>query len=94
MLAMEETHLIAMALREYLRTLVNATELKDMDIDIACGEPFSALEEGLNIAHQYSIAVPPLFAEKITAIPLIPNDYLVVYRSLLSALPVYWQKAS
>lgn len=94
MLAMEETGLIAMALREYLRSFVAVSALKDMDIDLGAGEPHSALEEGLNVAVEYSIALPPVFAEKIAAITSLPQEYAMVYRSLVAALPVYWQQAS
>lgn len=91
---MSETGLLSKVWREYLRSCVAASELKDMDLDVGAGEPHSALEVGLNVANLHSIALPPVFVEKIESLPLLLQGFKTVYHALVSSLPDFWHTAS
>ena len=64
MLVMDESEFIARALRDYLRSRVDQKVIRSMDWDLEAGEPVSAVCEGLAIADQYSLSLPPLYRLK------------------------------
>ena len=91
---MENSEFIARALRDYLRPFVDEAELHDMDRSLFVGEPAVSIFDGVCVAVEFGIALPPLFREKIIELgPLAMrlSDFIL---EEFDKLPAYWQKAS
>ena len=94
MLVMDESEFIARALRDYLRSRVDQKVIRTMDWDLDAGEPVSAVCEGLAIADQYSLSLPPLFVQKIEAIEDLRDIEREFIVERLANLPTWWELAS
>lgn len=91
---MDESTLLAHALRDFLRSQVSSTDMLMMDVPLQAGEALSALDSGLCIAAEREIALPPIFSEKILGISGLSAEYLGIFRENLSRVPRWFQLAS
>lgn len=94
MFGMDESEFIARALRDYLRPLVGEKAIQPIDWDLFGGEPLCALFSGLGIAGEYSVALPSIFADKITGLTGLNGSESEFVSEQLASLPAYWQEAS
>jgi hypothetical protein len=94
MLFMDEATLIAHALRDFLRSQVASDELLPLDISMNAGEPYSALSSGLGIAQRLSVSIPPLFIERILALPGWNDFDREVLAEQIGSLPSWFRIAS
>lgn len=94
MTAMDESTLLAHALRNYLRGFVDESELSFVDSPLDAGEPYSAITGALAIAQHSEVALPPLFIERITALPGWSADDHDFLEMQISSLPQWWELAS
>jgi hypothetical protein len=91
---MDESTLLAHALRDFLRPQVSSSDMLSMDVPLQAGEPLSALDSGLSLAAEHDIALPPIFSEKILGISGLSDEYLRMFREDLSRVPPWFQLAS
>jgi hypothetical protein len=91
---MDESEFVAHALRDYLRPLVEAPQLRTIDWALDGGEPIAAISSGLGIAQHYSIALPSIFQDKVLGIEEIQGVDREAIEEQFASLPVFWQQAS
>lgn len=91
---MDESTLLAHALRDFLRPHVSSTDILVMDFPLQAGEPLSALDSGLCLAAEHDIALPPIFGEKILALSGLSSQNLEIFTEDLSRIPRWFQLAS
>lgn len=91
---MDESTLLAHALRDYLRGQLTDPDLRLIDNAILAGEPLSALGVGLSIAAQKSVALPPIFAEKILHLENLTEEDVAEFTTDFSHVPRWFQLAS
>lgn len=91
---MDECKLMAHALRDYLRPHVGLAEMRFVDASMNAGEPYSAISTALGLAQHQSVAIPPLFIERITALPGWTELDRQVLEEQFAELPTWFQLAS
>ena len=94
MFTMDESTLLAHALRDYLRVQLTNSQLRLMDNALLAGEPVSALGAGLSIAAQNSVSLPPIFAEKILHLENLTQEEIREFTTDFSHVPRWFQLAS
>jgi len=91
---MNEAELLAHALCDYLRPVVSENDITHISRPLLCGEPHASLVEALGVAINAHIALPPLFGEKILALPELNQEWTDLIRWQLNELPEYLKRAS
>lgn len=91
---MDESTLLAHALRDFLRPELSQEDIFMMDLPIQAGESVCALDSGLFLAIEHSIALPPIFGEKILGIEWLSDDLVEMFTEELSKIPQWYQLAS
>lgn len=91
---MDEATLLAHALRDFLRPIVEFSELKWMDMDLNAGEPIMSIMSGLALCQELEISLPPIFEEKIMSLGGMTESEKVILARDFSNLPLWWQVAS
>lgn len=94
MFLMDNSEFIARALRDYLRPLVDEAELREMNLLLSAGEPAVSILDGVSVAVEFGIALPPLFREKILELGPLAMGLSEYIQEELDNLPAFWQKAS
>lgn len=94
MFTMDESTLLAHALRDYLRVQLTDSQVRLMDNALQAGEPVSALGAGLSIAAHNSVALPPIFAEKILHLESLSADEIADFTTDFTHIPVWMKMAS
>ena len=94
MLVMDEATLLAHAMRDYMRPFIDDSHLQHIEISMNAGEPYSALSTCMGIAQELSIAIPPLFIEKITHLPSWNDFDMEVLAEQAQQLPDWFRLAS
>ena len=94
MLSMDESTLLAHALRDFLRPQLSSEDVLMMDLPLQAGEPIDALDSGLCLAVEHSIALPPIFGEKILGLEGVSTDDVEMFTEELSRIPRWYQLAS
>ena len=91
---MDESTLLAHALRDYMRKNVEESELVFIDSPLDAGEPYSAITSALSIAQHFSIPMPPVFVDHITALSSWTSSERTNLERQLESLPAWWELAS
>lgn len=94
MMFMDESTLLAHALRDFLRPQLSKDDILMMDLPIQAGESVCALDSGLCLAIEHSIALPPIFGEKILGLEWLSDDLIEMFTEELSKIPNWYQLAS
>jgi hypothetical protein len=94
MFTMDESTLLAHALRDFLRVQLTDSDVRLMDNALQAGESVSALGAGLSIAAQRSVALPPIFAEKILHLENLSAEDLKDFTTDFTHIPLWLQLAS
>jgi hypothetical protein len=94
MTLMDESTLLAHALRDYMRKNVEESELSFIDSPLDAGEPYSAITSALSLAQHFSISMPPVFVHHINALSGWTSSEREHLELQLESLPVWWELAS
>ena len=91
---MDECTLVAHALRDFLRPSISLSEMQFIDMSMNAGEPYSAISTSLGIAQHFSVAIPPIFIERIQQLPGWNEEDREVLSEQFAELPTWFQLAS
>lgn len=91
---MDESTLVAHALRDYLRLHVDESELSVIDFPLSAGEPYSALTGGLGLAQHFRVSLPPVFTIHIKALPGLSARDRTFINAQLDSLPAWRELTS
>ena len=91
---MDESTLLAHALRDYMRKNVDESELSFIDSPLDAGEPYSAITSAVSLAQHFSLSLPPVFVQHITALSGWTSPEREFLEGQLESLPTWWELAS
>ena len=94
MLFMDESTLLAHALRDFLRPQLSQEDIFMMDMPLQAGEWVCAIDSGLCLASEYKIALPPIFGEKILGLEGLSEADVEMFTEDLSRIPRWYELAS
>ena len=94
MLFMDESTLLAHALRDFLRPQLSNDDILMMDIPLHAGEWVCAIDSGLCLASEHKIALPPIFGEKILGLEGLSEADIEMFTLELSTIPRWYELAS
>ena len=76
------------------RPKLSKNDILMMDFPIQAGESIDALDSGLCLAIEHSIALPPIFGEKILGLEGLSASLVDMFTEELSKIPRWYQLAS
>lgn len=91
---MDESTLLAHALRDYMRKNVEESELSFIDSPLDAGEPYCAIASAVSLAQHFSLSLPPVFVQHITALSGWTSSEREHLEVELESLPQWWELAS